>query len=312
MCGLFGMIDYKNSFTAPQKSKILAVLAKESEARGTNASGIAYNTQNHLCIYKRPIAAGKLRFTIPYDTRIVMGHTRLTTQGSEKKNGNNHPFYGKSGKTMFSLAHNGVIHNDKTLRIQKKLPKTKIQTDSYIAVQLIEQKKTLDFNSLKYMAEAVEGSFSFTLLDDKNNLYFVKGDSPICIYHFKAHGFYLYASTEEILTKAVNHLKFSVYRYEKLTLSCGDILRIDGFGRTMTDSFDATSLCYDNWRFSFPSYNYSWFDTKSPTQQDEMDDYIEEIKSMAGSFGYLPEDIDYMLESGFTVEEIEDVLYNCI
>ncbi|UQT46789.1 hypothetical protein M5E87_16235 [Flavonifractor plautii] len=39
------------------------------------------------------------------------------------------------------MAHNGVLHNDGYLRRSLSLPKTKIETDSYIAVQLIEQKK---------------------------------------------------------------------------------------------------------------------------------------------------------------------------
>ena len=51
------------------------------------------------------------------------------------------------------------------LRKRLPLPFTKIETDSYVAVQLLEQKKTLDFASLKYMAEQVEGSFTFTVLD---------------------------------------------------------------------------------------------------------------------------------------------------
>ena len=36
---------------------------------------------------------------------------------------------------------------------------TSVETDSYVAVQLLEKNKTLDFDSLKSMAEAVEGSF---------------------------------------------------------------------------------------------------------------------------------------------------------
>jgi len=44
------------------------------------------------------------------------------------------------------------------------------------------------------MAETVKGSFCFTLLDEKNNLYIVKGDNPIAVFHFKEID--LYASTE--------------------------------------------------------------------------------------------------------------------
>ena len=77
-----------------------------------------------------------------------MGHTRMTTQGDEKFNFNNHPFYGKTD-LEFALAHNGVLYNDCRLRITEHLPSTRIETDSYVAVQLIEKKGTLDTDSLR-------------------------------------------------------------------------------------------------------------------------------------------------------------------
>lgn len=57
------------------------------------------------------------------------------------------------------MAHNGVLYNDKALRRSLHLPGTKIETDSYAAVQLIERQKALSFSSLRSMAESVEGSF---------------------------------------------------------------------------------------------------------------------------------------------------------
>lgn len=43
-----------------------------------------------------------------------------------------------------ALAHNGVLYNDKELRRKQHLPTTPIKTDSYIAVQLLEQGQQLD------------------------------------------------------------------------------------------------------------------------------------------------------------------------
>ena len=48
----------------------------------------------------------------------------MTTQGKAKYNRNNHPFTGNVPGTRFALAHNGVLYNDRTLRREKKLPKT--------------------------------------------------------------------------------------------------------------------------------------------------------------------------------------------
>lgn len=142
-----------------QKTGMLSVLARECEARGTDATGVSYNSGGKLRIYKRPVPAHFLRFRIPEDAAVIMGHTRMTTQGNEKFNRNNHPFPGHIRDLDFALAHNGVLYNDTMLRRSMSLPGTKIQTDSYIAVQLIQQKKALDLSSLAYMAEQVEGFF---------------------------------------------------------------------------------------------------------------------------------------------------------
>lgn len=156
MCCLFGIIDYGKSLSVSQKEHILTVLARECEIRGVDATGIAYNGQEKLHIYKRPLPAHKMKFRVLSDTSIIMGHTRMTTQGSEQKNRNNHPFSGKA----FALAHNGIIENDRELRKSENLPPTDIETDSYIAVQLLEREKELTFDSLRDMAELLKGTFT--------------------------------------------------------------------------------------------------------------------------------------------------------
>ena len=142
MCCLYGMMDYKKKLTSCQKTHIISVLSAFCEARGTDATGIAYQTCGRLHIYKRPVAAHRMRFRIPERANLIMGHTRMTTQGSAKRNYNNHPFRGRIRNNDFALAHNGVLQNDVSLRKKNHLPKSKIQTDSYVAVQLLEQRQS--------------------------------------------------------------------------------------------------------------------------------------------------------------------------
>ena len=99
MCCLFGLIDYSHSFTGKQKAKIIHALATSAEVRGTDASGIAYNSGGKLHVYKRPVPGHQLPLRIPNDAAVIMGHTRLTTQGNGKRNYNNHPFLGSAGIT---------------------------------------------------------------------------------------------------------------------------------------------------------------------------------------------------------------------
>ena len=133
MCSLFGLIDYQNTLATRQKNHILQVLSKECEVHGTDATGIAYNFEGSIKVYKRPLAAHKLKFRVPNGVRVVMGHTRLATQGRPADNYNNHPW----STGTFALAHNGVLWNDRELRQTENLPDTRIQTDSYVAVQLL-------------------------------------------------------------------------------------------------------------------------------------------------------------------------------
>lgn len=303
MCCLFGLLDYGHTLSEKQKNRMISTLAKECEARGTDATGIAYNSGGKLCVYKRPLPAHKMKFHIPADAYFIMGHTRMTTQGSERKNCNNHPFLGRTGNQPFALAHNGVIYNDLNLRREKNLPKTKIQTDSYIAVQLIEQKKALDFASLAYMAEQVEGSFSFTVMDDQDNLYFVKGDNPLYILHFPKMGCYLYASTQEILEKALWRLGIRPKQGEPVKLDCGELLRIDSRGQMTRGHFNAERLYQCRYYYGFGYY------PAAVAVNGGQQEYVDSLKAVATAYGYTPSAIDRMIAHGFSPEEIEEFLY---
>ena len=199
MCGLFGFVHY-GSDEIKNLSVLTNSLAKQSTVRGMDASGIAYLKNGNIQIQKEARSAYYLELKHHDNIRALIVHTRNATHGSAEKNYNNHPFFGKAGNTRFALAHNGVLWND---RASLHLPKTKIETDSYIAVQLIEQQKKLTFDSIRTMSETVMGSFSFSILDDENSLWLVKGDSPLSILHFKEKKIFVYASTDEILYKAI-------------------------------------------------------------------------------------------------------------
>ena len=85
MCAIFGLIDYEHRLTTRAKEKILKVLSKECEIRGTDATGFAFNHNGHISIFKRPLPARKMHLHLPDEVYAVMGHTRMATQGSEKK-----------------------------------------------------------------------------------------------------------------------------------------------------------------------------------------------------------------------------------
>ena len=301
MCCLFGLIDYGRRLNGRQKNRLIRALAVASEARGTDAAGIAYNSGGRLRIYKRPGPAHKLHISLPEDALVVMGHTRMTTQGSEKWNRNNHPFAGKAGNTRFALAHNGVLYNDKSLRSSRKLPQTGIQTDSYIAVQLLEQLGALTPDSLKEMAETVEGSFVFTILDAQDRLYLVKGNNPMTIYHYPRFGLYVYASTQAILYQVTEHTWLAHELFREVIAADGDILRFDRQGPVVAGRFIMPQPVW-----------YPWHPCAGAVPCSHQPDrsYLRTLKNIAASFGYAPEDIDDLLAAGYTTDEIEEELYS--
>lgn len=305
MCCLFGFVDYGHQLTRKQRSRLLSVLSVACEDRGTDATGIAYNFDGRQHIFKRPIPAHLMWYRVPLEATVVMGHTRMTTQGSALRNENNHPFRGRAGNTDFALAHNGVLYNDKMLQKEFKLPASKIETDSYVAVQLVEKFGKMDFEGLQAMAEELEGSFTITALTERDELYFVKGNNPMCIYHYPAAKLYVYASTEEILKKAMLQAQLRLGKAEKVNLFSSEILRIDARGKISRSHFD------DNRLYSAFSFPWSRWESHETVKRPYADDssYLDDLKSVAVFYGLYPEDIDALIEDGMDPMEIEEMLY---
>ena len=241
-----------------------------------------------------------------------MGHTRLTTQRDQKHNCNNHPFLGQAG-TGFALAHNGVIYNDLLLREERHLPETPVETDSFIAVQLVESQQELTFESLRYMAEAVRGSFTFTVLDEKNNLHFVKGDSPLYLIHVPSLSLFLYSSTKEIMAAALRSLHLRLPKHEVIELAEGDLLCIAPDGTISRDrfTFHEDDYAMTRWWRSGCFFNWNWGDpfteSRSAVPDDETAAYLIDL---CGYYGVAVEDVRRLRELGYTLVEIEELLLN--
>ncbi|MDE5993581.1 MAG: hypothetical protein K2G87_11095 [Oscillospiraceae bacterium] len=133
------------------------------------------------------------------------------------------------------------------------------------------------------MAEKTEGSFCYTILSDRNELYIVKGDNPIALYKFD--GFYIYASTEDILKNALHELNLS--KFGRVNINCGDILELDSNG------------AFEIGHFSFRDGFYGRY----LLETDES--YLEEL---AFVYGIEQEDISTLLEFGYDVFDIEEIL----
>ncbi len=182
--------------------------------------------------------------------------------------------------------------NDKDLRKDGVIPNTYIGTDSYIGVQLIEKQGKLDFDSLQYMAETVEGNFTFTVLDQYNSLYIVKGSNPMYLLQFETIGLYVYASTESIMKKALDQIGLHKFASTRLDTTEGDILRIDKDGNITRSHFQPA-----------PHYTkYSKFGSYGYDYDDYYTAYEELLVEMSHCFGAEEDDVILLLDFGYSAD----------
>ena len=305
MCALYGFINYGKILNKKELKKLVRNLSISSELRGTDASGVAYVRNGKVVIYKKPQPSHEVNFYFPSDITILTGHTRMATHGDARNNYNNHPFVGHTAEGDFALCHNGVLFNYEQVQKQEQLPKTKIKTDSYVAVQLIEKYGKADFDTIGKMSEIVNGSFVFTVLTSEEKLYISRWDNPICILHFPKLGIYVYTSTKEIMQMALCGTIFEKQPFETIEVTEGEMISIDKNGIIERSRFVSE---YDGF---FGYYGmYGGF-----RERDDYDSYLCEYGSM---FGVSEEEIMMLYEMGYEDEEIElmmmdhDMLRDCL
>ena len=100
----------------------------------------------------------------------------------------------------------------------------------------------------------------------------------------------------------VNHFDGEIYCdrcFEEITIHNGDILNLRPDGNIVYSKFD-----YDEYR----GYGFrDWWDYGM--YYSSTNSYIDDLKSVAVFEGISPEEIDMLVDSGFTPDEIEEYIY---
>lgn len=148
------------------------------------------------------------------------------------------------------------------------------------------------------MAETVQGNFTFTVLDENNFLYIVKGSSPMCLLHFDKLGIYIYASTESIMKNALKKVGIKNFPCVKIETVHGDIIRIDSKGCISCSEFEKKEdFSYASWLRYYDDFEDSYY-----SQHEQL------LLEMCSCYGVDEEDVILLLEYGYTADEIEDML----
>ena len=112
-----------------------------------------------------------------HSTNWLVGHNRLATQGTEKKNANNHPFTNDT----CTVVHNGCLSNDDELKRSYNLT-YEAETDSAIIPALIDHFINTvgldEVDAVKNTAELLTGSYSVVVkMKDSGRLFYFKNGS---------------------------------------------------------------------------------------------------------------------------------------
>jgi len=123
MCGIFGQVS---SLKVDQNK--LNALVKHSEQRGVDSSGLIYFDDSSYIVERADYNIEKLLNKVkPYDSQVVLGHSRLITNGL----GDNQPVV----RDNICAIHNGIIVNEeevwKKLNVERKL---KIDSELIVAI----------------------------------------------------------------------------------------------------------------------------------------------------------------------------------
>lgn len=146
MCGIAGFSICDKDHRVIDSRKLATALALQIQARGEDATGIAWSeTDEHgIGVWYMKDAVPAEEFVrsldqIPKHTRTAIIHTRYATKGSPENNDNNHPIL--VGETIG--IHNGQVRNDDQL-IQMVGTGRTAQVDSEAIFRLIDAAPSTD------------------------------------------------------------------------------------------------------------------------------------------------------------------------
>ena len=222
MCGIFGISsnidpvkDYDNIFSDIEKFVTL------SELRGSDTFGISFKLKKNSILYKiseKPSIAIKRKNFKDFFNRnlkknlsnnlIIIGQTRLVTNGSKFSYNNNQPLQTKN----IIGVHNGIFTNlnnyddEKTINFESYNVKSDSLTFFENISNLSEDQNFL-FSYQKYMQEIV-GNYSIAFTFKNENKILISSNCG-SLYYYHDNDFFCFSSEKKILVEYLKQSKIS-------------------------------------------------------------------------------------------------------
>ena len=222
MCGIFGIVAHNNSsYSENFLNKSFNKLGSFSESRGKDSSGICTfdNASKAIDIIKGPIPISELlnnsnsmksiskSLKKTNSFKLLFGHARLVTNGSQLNDNNNQPVV----KDSIVCVHNGIITNSNELWNGKSNILKKYDIDTEILLSLIENNISDDKPIERIVSDSIkqlEGTVSVAIAF-KNINKFILATNNGSLYTFTNNKDILFfASEKNILNKLIKRMNF--------------------------------------------------------------------------------------------------------
>ena len=252
MCGIFGYSIKKNNVSFKEFEKNTKFLFVISELRGQDSSGISILCDQEILTHKEVIKPSLMikrqgfnkvlanGFTNSSKILSLIGHCRLTTNGSFFDNNNNHPIE----TSNFVGVHNGIVLNAESfsnLNTQNITTREHFYApnDTKSFFTKIDE-LTNRFKDIKYaisqVFDLIDGSASIALLDKKTrNILLATNTGSLHYILEEGTGNFVYASEHQFLIDFVNKSPFFKNSCPIIQLKPGQCLEVGEVGHILVD-----------------------------------------------------------------------------
>lgn len=249
MCGIFGLIAKEDNYNKKTLLKTLEDVAKLSQVRGKDSSGLAYRFESNKTIevLRGPVSIDELLLTNDYKKlkqKIVeeiktnsnkvftaLGHARLVTNGTQLKDFNNQPVI----KDGVIGVHNGIIVNEAVLWNKHSELKREYEIDTEILFSIIRKYINTGISSIQACIDAaneISGTVSigFMLNDREEFILFSNNGSLYILTNLE--DILIFSSEKNILNRLIKKNGFLINRnfsIEQVHANNGFIISLKDF-----------------------------------------------------------------------------------
>jgi asparagine synthetase B (glutamine-hydrolysing) len=252
MCGIFGIVADRNApYTGSFLRRSLMTLARESQSRGKDSSGLVFCDEPKLTYHvikgalklgellDSPVVKRQLQKALaahsdegPRSPFAAIGHSRLVTNGTQLDDDNNQPIV----KDDIVGVHNGIIVNDAALwdanpglqrqckidtEVMLALFRRHLEQGSSLASSIVRTERSIE--GTVSTAILVPGACSLVLFTNHGSLYALTNNKDILFF----------ASEYHPLSELARKLRIDLagaFEIEQVAAEAGMVVGIDQFG----------------------------------------------------------------------------------